>query len=49
MTQMSPQQLTAYLHPCFAAEETMHSRFYGAISARGRLFSVGVTANIGLE
>jgi hypothetical protein len=45
---MTPRQAIAYGRPCFEAEETTARRYY---SLRGGLtmFSVGLTANIGLE
>ena len=45
---MTPRQQLAYQRPCYEAEETRAPRYY---SRRGGQvpFSVGLTANVGLE
>lgn len=42
-------QKTAFLDPCFHADETRHPQFKHLVMERGKLLSVILTANIGLE
>ena len=42
-------QSVAYRAPCFEAEETMNPDFYWRARFGAFTFSVGLTANIGLE
>lgn len=47
---MKPRQATAYAHPCFEAEECVHSRFKSVLwTGARRGVSTILTANIGLE
>jgi hypothetical protein len=47
---MNQYQRIAYQHPCFEAEETANLRFFHTVPLNGgRWWSVGLTANIGLE
>ena len=46
---MNTNQKTAFLDPCFHAEETTKVKFKHYEQERGKLLSVILTANIGLE
>ena len=46
---MNRNQKTAFLDPCFHPEETRKTKFKHYEQERGKLLSVILTANIGLE
>jgi hypothetical protein len=43
------QQRTAFLHPCYEAEECSHGRYFVQRQTEGVRLTVAVTVNIGLE
>jgi hypothetical protein len=45
---VTPRQVVAYSRPCYEAEDTIAPR-YGFLRGGREMFSVRLTANIGLE
>lgn len=42
-------QATAFARPCFAAVDTRNARYRSMVQSAGRIWSVMLTANVGLE